>query len=59
MQLYTENEKKKNYSFIINFWRWLVTILLYIKIVCIVSLKQAWCVAMINSGITTMLLEIS
>jgi len=38
MRFYTENEKKiKNYRFIINFWRRLVTILLYIKVVCIVS----------------------
>jgi len=33
MRLYTENEKK-NYDFIINFWRRLVTTLLYIKVVC-------------------------
>jgi len=58
MQLYAEDEKK-NYSFIINFWRWLVTILLYIKIVCVVSIKQAWCVAVITSENNTMLLEIS
>jgi len=58
MQLYTKNGKK-NYSFIIIFWRWHVTILLYIKVVCIVSLKQAWCVAVITSGNNTMLLEIS
>jgi len=57
MQLYTEN--KKNCSFIINFWRWLITILLYIKLVCVLSIKQAWCVAVIISGNNIMLLKIS
>jgi len=61
MQLYTENEKKKlqfYYQDSYNFWHWLVTILFYIKVVCIVSIK-AWCVAVITSGNNTMLLEIS
>jgi len=36
-----------------------LTILFYIKVVCVVSIKQAWCVAVITSGNNTMLLEIS
>jgi len=63
MHLYIKNEKKK-----LQFYYQLLalprntlalTILFYIKVVCNVSLKQTWCVAVITSGNNTMLLEIS
>jgi len=59
MQFYTKNEKKKlqfYYQLLVDFG---VTILLYIKVVCIVNIKQAWCVVVITSGNNTMLSEIS
>jgi len=58
MQFYTKKQKKIT-VLLSTFSVDLITILLYIKVVCVVSIKQAWYVVVITSGNNTMLLEIS
>jgi len=62
MRLYTENGKKIIVllsTFGVDLFAYKVTTLLYIKVVCIVSIKQAWSVAVITLGNNTMLIKIS